>query len=260
MFHTFIVSGILRLRVLFRRRLPREQADERGERLLRLLVVDISDTHSDHAVVVGWLSSDMHQRYKIDGCPTMNGERPGARMRLPVGFCGLRADLGAVIRSYRRGDAGEGEPIPPKVFAADIGISRVALSRIENDKAWPRPETLGRIMAAFKLDWPQVAEAGPNQGPCPRTPNTDQDGQQADLCDTLRWGRRQLGWTLAELARRSGVSASQLSRIERGQATRSAVFTWHPEDDGIVQDDRRIVFAHPLLADVAAGRLRHEET
>lgn len=181
-------------------------------------------------------------------------------MRLPAGFCRLRADLGAVIRSYRRGEAGKGEPIAPKVLAAQIRISRVVLSRIENDKAWPRPETLGRIMAAFELDWPQVAEAGPNPGPSPRTPNTDQDGQQADLCDTLRWGRRQLGWTLAELARRSGVSASQLSRIERGQAARSAAFTWHPEDDGIVREDRRIVFAHSLLADVAAGTLRRERS
>lgn len=62
----------------------------------------------------------------------MNGERSGARMRLPVGFCGLRADLGAVIRSYRRGEAGKGEPIPPKVFAAQVGISRVALSRMDS--------------------------------------------------------------------------------------------------------------------------------
>jgi transcriptional regulator with XRE-family HTH domain len=183
-------------------------------------------------------------------------EPPRPRMRLPFGFCRLRPDLGAVIRSYRRGEAGKGERIAPKVFAAQIGIGRVALSRIEKGKAWPRPETLERMLAAFELDWPQVAEAGPNPGPYPRTPDTAQDGQQADLCDTLRWGRRRLGWTLAELARHSGVSASQLSRIERGQAARSAVFTWHPEDDGIVREDRRIIFANPLLADVAAGRVR----
>lgn len=139
------------------------------------------------------------------------------------------------------------------------GISRVALSRIENDKAWPRSGTLNRVMAILELDWPQVADVGVNAGPYPRTPNTAQDGEQADLCDALRWSRRRLGWTLAELARRSGVSASQLSRIERGQASRSAVFTWHPEDDGIVREDRRIVFAHPLLADVAAGKLHRGE-
>lgn len=186
----------------------------------------------------------------------MSCERPRPRMRLPAGFCELRADLGAIIRKYRRGEAGRGKSIAPKVFAAQVGISRVALSRIENDRAWPRPETLARMMAAFELDWPEVAEAGPNPGPSPRTPNTEQDGQQADLCDNLRWGRRRLGWTLAELARRSGVSASQLSRIERGQIARSAVFMWHPEDDNIVREDRRIVFAHPLLADVASGRFR----
>lgn len=181
-------------------------------------------------------------------------ERPRPRMRLPAGFCGLRADLGAIIRRYRRGEAGAGEPIAPKVFAARAGISRVALSRIENGKACPRSGTLNRIMAILELDWPQVADVGVNAGPYPRTPNTDQDGRLANLCDALRWGRRRLGWTLAELARRSGVSASQLSRIERGQASRSAVFAWHPDDGHVVPEDRRIVFAHLLLAEIASGR------
>jgi len=148
-----------------------------------------------------------------------------------------------------------GEPIAPKVFAVQVGISRVAFSRIENGKAWPRSETLKRMMAIFELDWAQVAEVGPNAGPHPRMPDTTQDGQQVYLCDSLRWGRRRLGSTLVELARRSGVSASQLSRIERGEVARSAVFIWHPEDGNIVREDRRIVFGHPLLAAVAGGQI-----
>lgn len=186
----------------------------------------------------------------------MSCARPRPRMRLPAGFGALRADLGEIIRSYRQGEAGMGEPIAPKVFAARVGIGRVALSRIENGKAWPRSETLKRMMAIFELDWAQVAEVGSNTGSHPRMPDTPQDGQQVYLCESLRWGRRRLGWTLAELARRSGVSASQLSRIERGQVARSAVFTWHPEDGNIVREDRRIVFGHPLLAAVAGGKLR----
>jgi len=185
-------------------------------------------------------------------------ERPAPRMRLPAGFCRLRTELGAIIRAYRRGEAGTGGPVAPKVFAAQVAIGRVALSRIENGRAWPRPETLERMMAVFEIDWPQVAEAGPNPGPHPVTPNTYQEQQQAELCEDLRWGRRRLGWTLADLGRRSGISASQLSRIERGQVPRSLVFTWHPEDEGFVREDRRIVFAHPLLADVAAGRTHIE--
>ncbi len=185
-------------------------------------------------------------------------ERQPCRMRLPAGYRCLRDDLGAIIRAYRRGEKGMGEPIPPKVFANDIGISRGALSRIENERAWPRPETLSRIMDAFEIDWPVVAERGENPGPHPRTPNTWQEGQQASLCAALRQERRELGWTLAELARRSGLSASQLSRIERGQIARSAVFTWHPEDLHLLREDRRIIFAHPLLADVTGGVLGSE--
>jgi len=146
-----------------------------------------------------------------------------------------------------------GDPIPPKAFANDIGISRGALSRIENERAWPGPETLSRIMDAFEIDWPVVAERGENPGPHPRTPNTWQEGQQASHCAALRRERRELGWTLAVLARRSGLSASQLSRIERGQIARSTVFTWHPEDLNLVKEDRRVIFDHPLLMDVATG-------
>lgn len=92
-----------------------------------------------------------------------------------------------------------------------------------------------------------------NTGPHPRTPNTWQEGHQASLCAGLRRERRELGWTLAELARRSGLSASQLSRIERGQIARSAVFIWHPDDLNLVKEDRRVIFAHPLLMEVVNG-------
>lgn len=102
----------------------------------------------------------------------MSCARPRPRMRLPAGFGGLRADLGEIIRSYRQGEAGMGEPIAPKVFAARVGIGRVALSRIENGKAWPRSETLKRMMAIFELDWAQVAEVGSNTGSHPRMPDT----------------------------------------------------------------------------------------
>ncbi|MGN8000488.1 helix-turn-helix domain-containing protein [Sphingomonas sp. 22176] len=108
-------------------------------------------------------------------------------------------------------------------------------------------------MSAFEIDWTEVGARGPNPGVSSRTPNTWQENQRANLCDPLRQGRRELRWTLAELARRSGLSASQLSRIERGQIARSAVFALHPEDLHLVRTDRRITFAHALLASVADG-------
>lgn len=49
--------------------LTREQPDEIGKRLLRLLVFHPFDVHSDHADVLGWSLSSVHQRYKIGKCP-----------------------------------------------------------------------------------------------------------------------------------------------------------------------------------------------
>ena len=54
-------------------------------------------------------------------------------------------------------------------------------------------------------------------------------------------------------AARVGVGRVTLSRIERRQVTRSAVFSRHAENGNIVREDRRIVFGHPLLAAVADG-------
>ncbi len=46
-----------------------------------------------------------------------------------------------------------------------------------------------------------------------------------ELCDFVRAARNERGISLRELARRSGVSAGQLSRIESGEAHRPAVET-----------------------------------
>jgi hypothetical protein len=51
--------------------------------------------------------------------------------------------------------------------------------------------------------------------------------------------------SLSDLARYSGISASQLSRIERGQGGKSAVFGWHPDYLAIELQDRLIAFTHP---------------
>jgi transcriptional regulator with XRE-family HTH domain len=179
----------------------------------------------------------------------MKTERPPARMRLPEGFSHLCADLG-----HRTGVRGVVDPISQHKLACSVGISRVGLSRIENGHTLPQGSTLDRIMEELELDWSQVAIAGDSGRPALLFDGSLQGTKIYQLCQSLRLERKALGWSLAELSRRSGVSAAQLSRIERAQGGRSGVLTWHPHDLGKVPEDRRVVFGNPILADLAAGR------
>lgn len=180
--------------------------------------------------------------------------RKPARMRLPPGYAKLKDNLGQIIHAHRLAGTGTDAPLPPKVFADRAGISRVALSRIEHDRAWPRSETLVAIMDIFEIDWPDVAGPGVTCSSPRRMPDTLQDMQRDTLCRALRAGRLALGWSLTDLASHNGLSASQLSRIERGQGGKSAVFGWHRDYLAIELQDRVIVFTHPVLANVAGGR------
>jgi transcriptional regulator with XRE-family HTH domain len=190
----------------------------------------------------------------------MTTEHVPARMRLPQGFSHLRADLGQILKDHRTGVLGIVEPISQDALAFSVGITRVALSRIENGHTWPRGATLDRIMEKLELDWPQVAVAGDSGRPPLLFDGSLQGTRIYQLCQRLRLEREALGWSLAELSRRSGVSASQLSRIERGEGGKSAVFTWHKDDRHCAMEDRRIVFGNPVLADLAAGRLDVSDT
>lgn len=114
-------------------------------------------------------------------------------MRLPPGYARLKDNLGQIIRAHRLAGAGTDEPLPPKVFAHRVGISRVALSRIEHDRAWPRSETLVAIMDIFMIDWPDVAEPGVTRSPPRREPDTLQDLQRDNLCRALRGGAHRIG-------------------------------------------------------------------
>ncbi len=184
----------------------------------------------------------------------MKTECPPARMRLPKGFSHLRADLGQILKDHRTGVRGIVDPISQHKLACRVGISRVALSRIENGHTWPQGSTLDRIMEELEIDWPQVAIAGDSGRPALLFDGSLQGTKLYQLCQRLRLEREALGWSLAELSRRSDVSAAQLSRIERAQGGRSGVLTWHPDDLGEVPEDRRVVFGNPILADLAAGR------
>ncbi|MDR6790826.1 transcriptional regulator with XRE-family HTH domain [Sphingomonas sp. BE138] len=188
---------------------------------------------------------------------TMN--RSPARMRLPEGFSHLRPDLGKILKDHRTGVSGTVGPVSQEALAASVGMTLAALSRIENGHTWPQAQTLDRILEALEMDWPDVAVRGVRSVPPRRFDGTPQGTQVFVLCQRLRAERRALGWSLVELSRRSGVSASHLSRIERAEAGQSAVFTWHHDDLGRPREDRRVVFSNRVLADLATGRLREDE-
>lgn len=61
--------------------------------------------------------------------------RSPARMRLPEGFSHLRPDLGKILKDHRTGVSGTVGPVSQEALAASVGMTRAALSRIENGAA-----------------------------------------------------------------------------------------------------------------------------
>lgn len=165
-----------------------------------------------------------------------------SRIRLPVGFSMLRDDLGDILRRQRT-EGGHGSTA---TVAAAIGISRESLSRIENGRSQGRPQTLDALLSLYDLDWKAIATSGEPQ----RAPRYFDDSWEGDARAqrgaALRRGRLSERLSLAEVGRRCGISASQLSRIERGEAPRSTVY--EQRTDGASPAG----FAHPELSRLAS--------
>ena len=170
------------------------------------------------------------------------------RFRLPRGFARLRSNFGEIIRKKRQKYA-----IKQEVLALDAGISRGALSRIENGAAWPRPETLDRLLAELDMEMADVAVEGKGLRPQRLYDGSDRGEKQAELGSTLRRCRREANLCLHHLAALSGISASQLSRIERGQSRYSKLFDWNPESLHRDPEQRSIVFTNVVLQNLIKG-------
>ena len=257
LFHSFCRTGILHARMMFGRSLSCQRAYKLAHCVLRIESLCQYDPGDGHGDVLVRPSEGVHEIYihARHDRSFMKTERSPARMRLPEGFSHLRPDLGQILMDHRTGARGVVDPISQHKLACSVGISRVALSRIKNGHTWPQGSTLDRIMEQPELDWPQVAMVGDSRRPPLLSDGSLQGKRIYQLCQRLRAEREALGWSLAELSRRSGVSAAQLSRIERAQGGRSGVFTWHPDDLGKVPEDRRVVFGNPVPSDLAAGRI-----
>jgi len=76
-------------------------------------------------------------------------------MRLPSGYSKLCSDLGKTIRSARKT-----LHLKQEALAADVGIRRETLSRIEMGKQVPRMQVLDMLVAKLDIEWDEIAERG----------------------------------------------------------------------------------------------------
>lgn len=165
-------------------------------------------------------------------------------MYFPEGFKALKADFGRTIRSVRKS-----RRIKQQTLADDLGISRETLSRIENGHE-PRMAVLLNLLDALEIEWDQVLETGSGRH------LVFQDGPRGDAARNigkqLRARRRALGLSLAQAAISTGLSASTLSRLERGQSRRSKAFAEDAVFSDRDVDDRPLLITHQGLRDFLA--------
>lgn len=170
------------------------------------------------------------------------------RYRLPRGYSHLKPDIGRIIKQLR-----EAMPMKQEALAHDVGISRGTLSRIENGGALPSPATLESLIDAFNIDMRDLAVKGETSRRASVFDDTPRGDKQAAMGKALRHFRKERELTLAALAKLSGVPASQLSRIERGQLLTSGLIDWHPDTLHLCEDDRYMMFLNPVLRRLARG-------
>ena len=109
------------------------------------------------------------------------------------------------------------------------------------------PDTVESLMRVLNFEESEILDQGftsRSSRPVDSSPRAD---ERLDLGRELRAGRLSENLSLAQVAQRCGLSAAQLSRIERGQATRSRVFEDDPEDAALPKEFRRLQFRLPEL-------------
>jgi transcriptional regulator with XRE-family HTH domain len=165
-------------------------------------------------------------------------------MLLPHGYSGLKSELGQVIRAARKCLR-----MKQEMLAVDVMISRETLSRIERGRI-PRPQVLERLMVALELDWSNVADEGHASSARPFV-----DGYRGDLFsqfgNALQACRKAESRSLRDLSKQLGLSASTLSRIERGHGSR-VYREWEGYEE-IDLDERPFEITHSNLDAYLSG-------
>jgi transcriptional regulator with XRE-family HTH domain len=145
-----------------------------------------------------------------------------------------------------------------KVVSGDaIGITRTAYARFENGKSWPRPDTFEALQDYFEVFGEQLAVARqPGERATGRAePNFDTLRADAihDMGRYLRKCRKTKKYTLRQVAAWSGVSAAQLSRIERGECADSRIIGVVDEDKYLHKDEQRLTFTNQIIREIYHG-------
>lgn len=162
-------------------------------------------------------------------------------MLLPQGYCALKPQLGSILR-----DARLTKKLKQAALAADVGVSRETVSKIETGLRVPRPQLLDRLIAVLELDWEDLAI----KGECNNS-RIFIDGYRGDQLNMIgkkaqdiRLGK---GFSLAEMAKYLGSSPATLSRLERGQLARSKLFQDDPSYAHTEFEGRPVILLHERL-------------
>ncbi len=172
----------------------------------------------------------------------MSPMAPLSRSRFPDGFVGFRPDLGAFLRACRKK-----EKWKQQTLADAIGIARPSLSAIENGHAWPLLDTLEALARELELTQDMMFLRGNKDQTARSGDGYKRANYRLELGRGLREGRKREGLTLRQLAHSCDKSAAQLSRIERGHATRSGAYVDHRDYKELPKQDRPLQFKHPEL-------------
>ena len=167
---------------------------------------------------------------------------PLSRSRFPDGFGAFRPDLGAFLKACRKKEKWKQQGL-----ADAIGIARPSLSAIENGHAWPLLDTLEALARELELTQDMIFLRGDKDRKARSSGHSRRAYYRLELGRGLREGRKREGLTLRQIAHRCDISVAQLSRIERGDATRSRAYRDHPDYMELPKQDRPLQFRHPEL-------------
>ncbi|MBA4762980.1 MAG: helix-turn-helix transcriptional regulator [Sphingomonas sp.] len=169
--------------------------------------------------------------------------------RLPSGLTGLRADFGARLRRHRRD-----EGLTQADLAGLTGLGRGTVSRIESGRVQPRPDTIDQILGVLQLDMGRVAVTTRRMGSGRSARYFDGSSRgdaRYEIGRAIRAGRKFEGRSLRDVAKDAGLSAAQLSRIERGEGDRSSAYADYPADASFPKSERRFSLVNPELVRLA---------